>query len=214
MKIYFREIHENDTHLDFTEADGWVAEAIARVDERFEEGADSFGRPATPGPRSIQAEVDFRKVDAVVVLNGNVRTAVRLVCSRCANYFSFPVDTHFTSLFCQDPSMSGVAHLAQGKGQNAAPVVMGRNRGHARHAHDEDLGTSSDIDITYVAEDHVDLGGVLTEQLMLQLPFQPLCREDCKGICANCGADLNTGRCPCAKLTKNNPFSALKGFKV
>lgn len=71
----------------------------------------------------------------------------------------------------------------------------------------------NDLDITYLSEDTIDLKAVLTEQLQLQVPFQPLCREDCKGICFNCGADLNVGRCACAKVTKANPFAALKELK-
>ncbi len=40
--------------------------------------------------------------------------------------------------------------------------------------------------------DLIDLEPVLRDAVVLDLPFQPLCREDCRGLCPECGADLNT----------------------
>ena len=45
--------------------------------------------------------------------------------------------------------------------------------------------------------DQIDLGPLTREALLLELPLAPLCREDCAGLCPTCGADLNTGPCPC-----------------
>jgi len=39
--------------------------------------------------------------------------------------------------------------------------------------------------------DRLDLESVLRDAVVLELPFQPLCRPDCAGLCAECGADLN-----------------------
>lgn len=113
--------------------------------------------------------------------------------------------------------MAGVAHLASDRNGASAPV--GRNKGKARHAHEQETEWKSnesgqDLDITYISEDFIDLADILTEQIQLQIPFQPLCREDCRGMCPQCGADQNHGRCACAKLTKTNPFSILRDFKV
>lgn len=119
--------------------------------------------------------------------------------------------------------MAGVAHLQRRKEDDmeiAKPV--GQNHGFARHAHNYEADDEStfggesgqDLDITYISEDFIELGDVLSEQLRLQVPFQPLCKEDCKGMCAQCGADLNLGRCACAKLAKATPFSVLKDLKL
>ena len=40
--------------------------------------------------------------------------------------------------------------------------------------------------------DLIDLEPLLRDDVVLELPFQPLCREDCAGLCAECGANLNT----------------------
>jgi uncharacterized protein len=43
----------------------------------------------------------------------------------------------------------------------------------------------------------VDLRPAIREQWLLSAPSFALCREDCKGLCARCGADLNGGPCTC-----------------
>jgi len=44
---------------------------------------------------------------------------------------------------------------------------------------------------------HVDLKPALREELILAVPKYVLCREDCRGLCPRCGADLNAGPCEC-----------------
>jgi uncharacterized protein len=45
----------------------------------------------------------------------------------------------------------------------------------------------------------IDLGEAVREALILAIPEFPLCREDCRGLCARCGADLNQGECRCPR---------------
>jgi uncharacterized protein len=44
----------------------------------------------------------------------------------------------------------------------------------------------------------IDLGDAVREALILAMPEFPLCRDDCRGLCARCGADLNQGECRCS----------------
>lgn len=210
MKISLREITEEETHLEFTENDSWVVEAIQRVDE----DSSSALNPGS-NSRPVQAIFNLRKVDGVVVINGEVDTHVRLLCSRCANSFRFPCDRRFSALFCKDPVMAGVGFLQEGGREQGKP--SGKNRGYARHAHDDsaDANDSSfDLDITYLSNDDIDLGEVLSEQVRLLIPFQPLCQAECKGMCAHCGADMNVGRCACSKLKSSSPFAVLRDLKT
>ena len=209
MKIFLHEITDQETELDFTQETPWVAEAVAKVDEEIEGEA-----PSTLVVRPVTAHVSLRKVDDVIVVSGSVDTAVHLVCSRCASPYALECHPDFSALFCNDPAMAGVAHL---QGEHAKPT--GQIKGYARHAHhreggDEGVRGGYDLDITYLSNDFIDLSEVLTEQLRFQIPFQPLCSESCKGICPNCGADLNTGRCACAKIATARPFSILKDLNM
>lgn len=47
----------------------------------------------------------------------------------------------------------------------------------------------------------IDLGDAVREALILAIPEFPLCRDDCRGLCARCGADLNQGPCGCRPET-------------
>ncbi|HXY40131.1 MAG TPA: DUF177 domain-containing protein [Vicinamibacteria bacterium] len=63
---------------------------------------------------------------------------------------------------------------------------------------EEEVGLGDhDVVVGYYDGDRLDLGEVVREQIFLSLPLKRLCREDCRGLCATCGANLNTGVCGC-----------------
>jgi uncharacterized protein len=78
---------------------------------------------------------------------------------------------------------------------------------------DEPPVTEDDLDVYPYDEDQVDLEPLLREQVILAVPFAPLCREDCKGLCSQCGSDLNEGACDCPPLIDPR-LAALKDLKV
>ena len=74
--------------------------AVEKVDE------DS-GRPSKGSSnRQIFVHFELRKVDEVVVVDGNINTHIELLCSRCANPFSYSCNPRFSALFCKDPDMA------------------------------------------------------------------------------------------------------------
>ena len=48
-----------------------------------------------------------------------------------------------------------------------------------------------------LGEGTVDLEPMLRDAVVLGMPFAPLCREDCLGLCERCGGDRNLGECGC-----------------
>lgn len=53
-------------------------------------------------------------------------------------------------------------------------------------------------EIQWVLTDQpMDLTPYIREAVLLSLPFAPLCREECKGLCPTCGTDWNKGLCQC-----------------
>lgn len=58
-------------------------------------------------------------------------------------------------------------------------------------------------------KDFVDLTEDIREGLLLHIPGFPVCSERCKGLCPQCGADLNKGSCSCTAGGRPNPWSAL-----
>lgn len=59
----------------------------------------------------------------------------------------------------------------------------------------------------------LDLAGPVREQLLLRVPEYVLCREECRGLCPTCGADLNAGACECVPEQASSPWNALKNVK-
>jgi uncharacterized protein len=56
----------------------------------------------------------------------------------------------------------------------------------------------------------LDVGAMVTDNIVVNLPIRYLCSEDCKGICSHCGADLNEGPCGCTEEEVDDRLSKLK----
>ena len=59
-------------------------------------------------------------------------------------------------------------------------------------------------------DETIDLLPMLEDNVVVNLPTKVICREDCKGLCSHCGADLNKGRCSCSAEPDNtSPFAQI-----
>jgi len=74
----------------------------------------------------------------------------------------------------------------------------------------EALGFDGDGDGYALESGTADLEPVLRDALLLEVPLRPMCRDDCLGLCATCGADLNTATCPGHDVESTSPFAALR----
>lgn len=127
-----------------------------------------------------------REFDHIRV-QGNVGTTVGLTCSRCLSEFSSELSSAFTIFY---------------------------TKAVADQPEDEvELGEQDLISATY-SGDEIDFADEIAEQILLELPYKPLCIEECKGLCTSCGADLNSSDCSCSRNAVSMAFSSLKGLKV
>jgi uncharacterized protein len=64
----------------------------------------------------------------------------------------------------------------------------------------------------YRVSEHGWIDGTLAlrEQILLNIPLSPLCRPDCRGLCSQCGQDLNEGMCDCPDQTIDPRFAVLR----
>lgn len=56
---------------------------------------------------------------------------------------------------------------------------------------------------------HIDLQSLMREFALLEFPFKPLCKAECKGLCMECGQNLNIADCG-HRVEIDSPFSSLK----
>ena len=114
---------------------------------------------------------------------GNIATVATLGCGRCLEPFSLPLDLHFDLTY------------------NARPDPPDR---HGERRVDVDSITEVPFDGA-----RIDLDALLAEQIYLALPLKPLCREECRGLCARCGANLNSNPCSCPAGAEPDPRLAV-----
>ena len=133
----------------------------------------------------VHLAFDIHKDKEKFRLVGTARTELELPCSRCLEPFRLPVDAAFDLRFLPARDMADETE---------------------REVQDEDLDTS------YYRDDKIDLNELLREQFYLALPMKPLCREDCKGLCPQCGTNWNTGTCTGTAEWEDPRLAALKGL--
>ena len=122
-----------------------------------------------------------------VRLRGRIKTEVELLCDRCLAPARSPLEVEFDTSFIPQEAEAA-------KAENVELLA-------------EDLGLSA-----YDGE-AVDLDELVREQILLAIPSRRLCREDCKGLCPKCGADLNAGHCACEQAEVDPRWAALAGLK-
>ena len=71
-----------------------------------------------------------------------------------------------------------------------------------------------DIDHEFYEGESIDLSDYFREQIAMNLPYKVICEESCKGLCAECGVDLNIEECGCERGLNDSAFAVLKYIKV
>lgn len=61
--------------------------------------------------------------------------------------------------------------------------------------------------------DDADIEPLARDAVLLNLPLAPLCRQDCKGLCSACGADLNEEACSCPGRPRDHRWAALDALE-
>ena len=71
-----------------------------------------------------------------------------------------------------------------------------------------------ELEVSYYQGDFFDLKPIICEQIILQIPIKVLCSEECKGLCQQCGVNLNTSSCNCHSNSVDSRMAVLKNFIV
>jgi uncharacterized protein len=150
---------------------------------------------------TLAVGLDLRAVDRTVCVTGVVEgTAIRQ-CVRCLKLFDEPMAFSLRVAYEREPKPApAVVKRDDLRKKKAAPTVEVEPEG-------------PNDDLYYYAGDHLELAPMLREQLILASPMHPLCVEDCQGLCARCGKDLNEGPCHCAAEPTGGPFQVLRSAK-
>lgn len=90
-------------------------------------------------------------------------------------------------------------------------TLVGEVEGFYASSHTDELPDDQEV-YPIKGEGHIDIGEPLLAALTIEAPFAPLHDPDCKGICPQCGTDLNITTCACVPVPaeKPGPFDKLK----
>lgn len=130
----------------------------------------------------IDGHVRMRRTNQGLLVDGWVELTLELSCNRCLKTFEQPMHVDFEEQFY--PTVDVIS------GMPLEPF-------------DEDEIFPID------AHHEVDLTEAVRQNVLLALPMVTICREDCRGLCPQCGQDLNLGSCEC-KPEVDERLSVLK----
>ena len=137
--------------------------------------------------KHIEIHCFISRVSKNVTVKGTITTNLAARCCRCLEEFELSIKDDFKYVLVPAP--------IEGK--------------------EEELELSrDDLDFGYYEHDSIDLQPLIVEQVMLQIPFKPLCSESCRGLCPTCGINLNKESCNHKGEEKRSPFAILENFKV
>jgi uncharacterized protein len=136
----------------------------------------------------LVVDASLTKVEPDFYLRGKLNFSVEQSCARCAESFPLAVNSSFEVALANVPS-----------GKLRSPELTEE---------------SEELDVNFFEGKEIDLNPIITEQFFLSIPYQSLCRPDCKGICQQCGANLNTKMCQCIEKNSITPFSVLQEVKL
>lgn len=177
-----------------------IREAETPVTRQFEAAAlqapDDVFRLTGP----VALDMTVRRDDDLFHLVGTIRGEVELACSRCLEAYPMRLDLPFD-----------LRYLPQHMNEQAAGAddsdVDGDEDEEAAEVGGDDLSTA------FYRDDRIDLTQMVREQIYLALPMKPLHRDDCKGLCPNCGTNLNDASCGCQVAWEDPRLAPLKALQ-
>jgi uncharacterized protein len=184
MKLLIDRLTETPTSEDFeVGAAWWRAHAVPGT-----------GLPEEPaGPFRVRVRAWKQGED--VLLEGVLEGAFELECGRCLARYRQPLRESFRLVL--EPAGTRVP------GDPEAAQALAR----------DGLCLGDELETGWYRGAEIQVDSLCLELIALALPVQPLCREDCAGLCPRCGADRNTTPCECAELRPESPFAALASLR-
>ncbi len=161
-----------------------IHDARTRIERTYEPGAfEPADAYRIAAPVTLAFHID--KDHRQYHLIGRVTATLEVTCGRCLEPFTLPVDEPFDLLYLPHTENAGEGEIA---------------------IEEDDLSTA------YYRDEEIDLGHLAGEQFYLVLPMKPLCADECRGLCPQCGTNLNSGSCTCQPAWEDPRWAELRGL--
>lgn len=177
-------VRELPTEKSFDVPNALVAEWTVGMPQR---DALEAGAQAGHGHAELELYADGTHAFA----NGTFKGVLVVACSRCVTAVELPIDEQIHVTFMPTSELPA----EDTESEEGAEVAAG------------------ELDVFPFDGERIDLEPLFREQFVLAVPYAPLCREECQGLCSQCGIDKNTGTCACERPIDPR-LAALKGLKL
>jgi uncharacterized protein len=154
----------------------------------YAEDVGGLNQRLEAGPHDIRVgdplavDLTYYRAGLDVVFEGTVAAPTRAVCARCAEPFDYPLSTEFRIVL-------------------TPRVALDRES--------QEL-TCDDLGYGAYDGDEIDVTALVYEHALLALPTRLLCSDECRGLCPQCGTNLNLGACGCAGSTDRPRLAVLQ----
>src|SRR5260370_583713 len=141
-----------------------------RIRKRYAPGRIDFNSGEIKQIEPLEVTATAELLESQIRIEGNLETKLELVCARCLEPVVEDVSRTFDLFYAPLP-------------KDAKPK--------------EDQLKDDDTEIGFYQGPGLFLADVLKEQVLLAVPLKGICQSDCRGLCTNCGANLNHEECRC-----------------
>lgn len=133
----------------------------------------------------IEVEGKAVKTSGIVAITGRLTGAVEIDCDRCLDPVEKPIDIELDLEFVPDQQVADEANL---------------------ELHSDDMKRDQ------IWGSEIGLSDIAREQILLDLPQQFFCKDDCRGLCEKCGTNLNLKDCDCEDDEIDPRWAVLKNL--
>ena len=133
---------------------------------------------------NFKTNVSLNKFDNQIILDSRTGIAADLVCDRCASEFQTVIESKYKMVYL------------------------------FRTNFDDTASEREEVVYLHLDTDKIDLDKDIRDYAVLAVPMKQLCSEDCKGLCAKCGKNLNDGLCDCAEEVIDSRWEIIQKLKT
>jgi len=157
------------------------------IRKEYAPGSIDYGISEVRQAGVLEVTATAELLDGQIRIAGNLETKIEMVCARCLESVIEEVHKDF-DLFYQPLPKTGMKH-------------------------EEERLKDDDTEIGFFEGEGLFLADVLKEQVLLSLPMKVICQSDCRGLCPNCGANLNHEECRCETHASDPRLAPLARLK-
>ena len=141
----------------------------------------SYAIDGTHESTEFSGKTNLTKTDVGILVEAQFGAVANLECARCVGFYTENLEISFEEEYLPERDI-------------ASGALQETNE-----------------DSYWINTDHIlDIQPAMAEYTALEIPLQPLCSSECRGLCTSCGTNFNTSSCTCEKNSGHPAFAALR----